>query len=638
MAPGSVIQAATRNRHMSFRGRLTVFFVAIVVVPMIAVAVLVVQVTDDSRDGKADARLAGGLQTARVLYDDALERSSDAIDLLAENPGLGPALSAPNRDFLKRLARELEAEPGLVTARFFDAEGGVLATEGPRDAIARTRRPVQLPGGQRVGEVEVAALRPGAFAREVAELTGTGAVITSATGELAATVETGGADLPDGSGGATVELPEGSFRVAGLELDGAPAGTRLLLATAAAEGFVASEPLVAGVLLAFFALASLFVLLLLRLLQRQIAAMLDAARRIGTGDFSHKVPAEGNDEMAGLAREFNKMSDQLSQQMEELRRQRTELDQSVRRIGEAFASGLDRKALLEIVIETGLAACEAESGRIVLAASDGVEAEAGVPADDGLAEVLAEAAERALASGEAAEAERGDRRAIAHPLTDPGERDPIRGAMAVARTGPAFTAAQREVLRYLIGQAAVSVENIGLHERVAEQAVTDELTGLSNNRHFRDWMEREVERLGRFGGELSLVLLDIDDFKRVNDVHGHLQGDAVLAEIGRILRLESRGVDEPARYGGEEFVLALPETPKEGAVEVAERVRERIEKTEVRGVEGNDALRVTASLGVATMPADGDGTQALIGAADAALYEAKRSGKNRVQAANGRLG
>ena len=101
---------------------------------------------------------------------------------------------------------------------------------------------------------------------------------------------------------------------------------------------------------------------------------------------------------------------------------------------------------------------------------------------------------------------------------------------------------------------------------------------------------------------------------------------------------ESRGIDEPARYGGEEFVLALPETPKAGAVEVAERVRERIAATRIDGVEGGGAISVTASIGVATMPDDGNDTRGLIAAADAALYEAKRAGKNRVIAANGASG
>jgi diguanylate cyclase (GGDEF)-like protein len=250
---------------------------------------------------------------------------------------------------------------------------------------------------------------------------------------------------------------------------------------------------------------------------------------------------------------------------------------------------------------------------------------------------MREAASKASAAHGVAEVSHGDLHAIAHPLIRAGEgEDETLGAMAVAREGEPFGAGEKEVLRYLIGQASVSVENIGLHERVAEQAATDALTGLANNRHFREWIDRESQRIGRFGGDLSLVLLDVDDFKQVNDTYGHLQGDEVLKELGRILQLESRGIDESARYGGEEFVLALPETPKGGAIEVAERVRERIASTEVQGVDGNAPLAVTASIGVASMPEDGADSRSLIAAADAALYEAKRSGKNRVVAAGGR--
>jgi diguanylate cyclase (GGDEF)-like protein len=518
---------------------------------------------------------------------------------------------------------------------FYGAAGELIARAGPADAIGRSRRPLDTGSGP-VGEIEVATLTPDAYVREVAALTDVGATVVGDGGPLASSVDLGGAELPDESGGVTVELASGEVRAAALNLEGATPGARIVLTTPEGEGFVARVPEVALVLLVFFAVAAILILVVLRMLQGQVAEMLAAARRIGDGDFSREVPAQGNDELAGLAREFNKMSGRLSDQMKQLRRQKEELDQSVRRLGEAFASGLDRTALLEIVIETAVAACDAQSGEVVLAGHDRAEAQAGRRPSPEWDAVLREAASKATAERAVAEVSRGSVQAIAHPLIRAGEDDETLGTMAVAREGAPFGTGEKEVLRYLIGQASVSVENIGLHERVAEQAVTDALTGLSNNRHFREWMDRESQRIARFGGGLSLVLLDIDNFKQVNDTYGHLQGDEVLRELGRILRLESRGIDESARYGGEEFVLALPETPKGGAIEVAERIRERIARTEVQGVDGNAPLKVTASIGVASMPGDGSDSRSLIAAADAALYEAKRAGKNRVIAAAGR--
>ena len=121
----------------------------------------------------------------------------------------------------------------------------------------------------------------------------------------------------------------------------------------------------------------------------------------------------------------------------------------------------------------------------------------------------------------------------------------------------------------------MSIENVDLHETVERQAVTDELTGLSNRRRFQEAMAAEVERSRRFGQPVGLVLLDLDDFKRVNDTYGHQQGDLVLREVARVLRETSREIDEPARYGGEELAVVLPGTDLEGAFNLAERVRER---------------------------------------------------------------
>jgi diguanylate cyclase (GGDEF)-like protein len=126
-------------------------------------------------------------------------------------------------------------------------------------------------------------------------------------------------------------------------------------------------------------------------------------------------------------------------------------------------------------------------------------------------------------------------------------------------------------------------------------------------------------------------MLDIDDFKRINDTFGHPQGDVVLLEVGRVLRSLSRDIDEPARYGGEEMAVVLPQTDLNGAELLAERMRTAIEALEIKRLDGKGDLRITASFGVASLPVCASDKESLIAEADAALYRAKRAGKNRVE-------
>jgi diguanylate cyclase (GGDEF)-like protein len=177
------------------------------------------------------------------------------------------------------------------------------------------------------------------------------------------------------------------------------------------------------------------------------------------------------------------------------------------------------------------------------------------------------------------------------------------------------------------------VIEISIYERTERSAITDGLTGLYNHAYFVQTLKRELHRARRHGLKLSLAIFDLDNFKKVNDSKGHLEGDRVLMKSSALLKETLREIDTAARYGGEEFVVVLPETPRTGAFVVADRIRARIEQHFKR--RRSAAAGVTISGGVASFPEDADSVEELVRRADQALYRSKAAGKNRITLAQG---
>jgi len=181
----------------------------------------------------------------------------------------------------------------------------------------------------------------------------------------------------------------------------------------------------------------------------------------------------------------------------------------------------------------------------------------------------------------------------------------------------------------LVRQFARGLRRARLYHAVQELAVTDSLTGTATRRYASERIDEEVARARAYGISLTFMMIDIDDFKAVNDMHGHLVGDSILCEVARRVRHEIREVDMIGRYGGEEFMVLAPQTGREGAGILAERIRRGVAEQPVRAYD--ETLQVSISVGVAIFPQDADTAQALIEAADKALYAAKAGGKNCVR-------
>ena len=217
--------------------------------------------------------------------------------------------------------------------------------------------------------------------------------------------------------------------------------------------------------------------------------------------------------------------------------------------------------------------------------------------------------------------------AILVPITYHGK---FQGMLIAESTEKEFFGSRDEQLLSVVARSAgLALENAELHKRTEELSIIDELTGAYNYRYFIQKFEEEKKRSVRYHLPLSIIMVDIDWFKKLNDGYGHEVGNIVLKELAGIIKQCVRDVDVFARYGGEEFVIILPQTPQEEAFNIGERIRKHVEGNVVdTGPSGS--VKITVSVGVSSYPENGRSEEELISASDQALYQAKGSGKNLV--------
>ena len=392
-----------------------------------------------------------------------------------------------------------------------------------------------------------------------------------------------------------------------------------------------------GLMLAVALMAGTLGFLMARNITRPLRDLTRAAAAGIQGDLGQKVEVKSNDEIGSLAGSFGLMQTSIRDYISELEESRTQLLLALSYAGEILGSTTDRARMMKTTAEAARLATGASGIWVDLypgkhsAEMTGVSA--GVPSHffDDRSKRRAQGLVEQVTSGSASAGSvlefGAGFEAVGYPLMF--ERAALGAMIAIFEKGK-LAEENLKILASLAAQAASAVENVNFGELQQLLATTDPMTNLFNFRYLCNCLDKEISKSRRYGRNLSLAIIDLDDFKAVNDTFGHQAGDKLLRAVADVLGGEVREADMVARYGGEEFSVVFPETMKSDAMKVVEKLRRKIAEIEL---EDYPEVRVTASIGVASLPEDGSDKTELLMRADDAMYRAKGAGKNRSVAA-----
>jgi two-component system, cell cycle response regulator len=656
---------------MSLQRRLTVFFIVIVILPLAVAGIVVQRILAHEIDRRAELSLDPALEAAATAYVERADTLQLRVREAARFPTFGRRLERARgrRPLDGFLSRVRASDPKLDFLIVTDASNDVIGADiGAGDWLEGYEQPTMdelaTPSSSSPFVSSVVQLRD-TNRKQVGQLVGgfwiDSGLLVGYTPQMvdlsilvgdeviASTALRRVQEVDTGRGRFETVLDE-EVTAKTLPLQNGPS---LLATTPHTEvGGLSTQVVLIGLLLLAAMGTAIIGYWLARLITHPLEELSHGAQAITEGNFDHEIPIRSRDEVGRVAVAFNEMTAKLRETINELSSSRTQLERAVRRVGETLRSTHDMKQMLESIVNTAADAVQADAAVLWMftatresvypAIIRGVVGRSmeSIKVGEGIAGQVAERGNSIVLPGD----EVLSRRARSEPDFPVTAAIPLysqarlMGVLTVYRKDPEqlFTRADTDTVIFLAEQGGVAIENVLLHEDAQRLSLTDGLTGVWNRRYFQMQFRQVLATASRFDRPFSIMMLDLDHFKRVNDTHGHQRGDAILVEFSQRVSGALREIDTFARYGGEEFICLLAETGLGGAATTAEKIREVIKSQPFGGV-GDEPISLTVSIGVASYPEHGDSFRGLVEAADQAMYRAKQEGRDRVRTAGSQL-